>query len=194
MVGLSLEKGVKPEGSKFRIFVWLVLRGSVTKRAEGLGKELSLRCLHPTLGHSRPQVLPISTNSSWVACWEHSPEQNRPCSLGNSPFKQCRDHERNSPKCSTIPGLRGPDCQATEAGLAERLLQKVGPLSSIIFTRRFSTLRSEVCPRTMRLPVIGFKKSFMGFPGGAVVESLPANAADTGSSPGLGRSHMPRSN
>ena len=34
----------------------------------------------------------------------------------------------------------------------------------------------------------------LGFPGGAVVESLPANAGDTGSSPGLGRSHMPRSN
>ena len=33
-----------------------------------------------------------------------------------------------------------------------------------------------------------------GFPGGAVVESLPANAGDTGSSLGLGRSHMPRSN
>ena len=33
----------------------------------------------------------------------------------------------------------------------------------------------------------------MGFPGGAVVESLPANAGDTGSNPGLGRSHMPRS-
>ena len=33
-----------------------------------------------------------------------------------------------------------------------------------------------------------------GFPGGAAVESLPASAGDTGSSPGLGRSHMPRSN
>ena len=33
-----------------------------------------------------------------------------------------------------------------------------------------------------------------GFPGGAVVESLPANSGDTGSSPGLGRSHMLRSN
>ena len=30
--------------------------------------------------------------------------------------------------------------------------------------------------------------------GGAVVESLPANAGDTGSSSGLGSSHMPRSN
>ena len=33
-----------------------------------------------------------------------------------------------------------------------------------------------------------------GFPGGAVVEDLPANAGDTGSSPGLGRSRMPGSN
>ena len=34
----------------------------------------------------------------------------------------------------------------------------------------------------------------LGFPGGAVVENLPANAGDTGLSPGLGRSHMPWSN
>ena len=33
-----------------------------------------------------------------------------------------------------------------------------------------------------------------GFLGGAVVENLPANAGDTGSGPGLGRSHMLRSN
>ena len=31
------------------------------------------------------------------------------------------------------------------------------------------------------------------FPGGAVVKNPPANAVDTGSSPGLGRPHMPRS-
>ena len=36
-------------------------------------------------------------------------------------------------------------------------------------------------------------KARSGFPGGAVVENLPANAGDTGSSPGLGRSHMPQS-
>ena len=33
-----------------------------------------------------------------------------------------------------------------------------------------------------------------GFPGGAVVKNLPANAGDMGSSSGPGRSHMPRSN
>ena len=38
------------------------------------------------------------------------------------------------------------------------------------------------------------KNAQKGFPGGAVVENLPANAGDTGSSPGLGRYHMPRSN
>ena len=38
------------------------------------------------------------------------------------------------------------------------------------------------------------KIKYRGFPGGAAVENLPANAGDTGSSPGLGRSHMPRSN
>ena len=32
------------------------------------------------------------------------------------------------------------------------------------------------------------------FPGGAVVKNPPANAGDTGLSPGPGRSHMPQSN
>ena len=33
-----------------------------------------------------------------------------------------------------------------------------------------------------------------GFPGGAVVKNLPANAGETGSSPGPGRSHVLQSN
>ena len=38
-------------------------------------------------------------------------------------------------------------------------------------------------------------KIFLGeSPGGAVVKNPPANAGDMGSSPGPGRSHMPRSN
>ena len=41
---------------------------------------------------------------------------------------------------------------------------------------------------------ISLKLPLEGFPGDAVVESLLANAGDAGSSPGLGRSHMPRSN
>ena len=38
------------------------------------------------------------------------------------------------------------------------------------------------------------KANVKGFPGGTVVENPPANAGHTGSSPGQGRSHMPRSN
>ena len=38
------------------------------------------------------------------------------------------------------------------------------------------------------------RKVIEDFPGGAVVKNLPANAGDTGSSPGPGRSHMQRSN
>ena len=33
-------------------------------------------------------------------------------------------------------------------------------------------------------------KIIAGFPGGAVVKNPPANAGDSGSSPGPGRSHM----
>ena len=40
---------------------------------------------------------------------------------------------------------------------------------------------------------LSIKDHIQGFPGGAVVGSLPANAGDAGSSPGLGGSHMPRS-
>ena len=36
--------------------------------------------------------------------------------------------------------------------------------------------------------------TFRDFPGGTVVKNPPASAGDLGSSPGLGRSHMPRSN
>ena len=38
------------------------------------------------------------------------------------------------------------------------------------------------------------KIKYRDFPGGAVVKNPPANVGDTGLSPGLGRSHMPRSN
>ena len=39
-----------------------------------------------------------------------------------------------------------------------------------------------------------YKAETWDFPGGAVVKNPPANAGDTGSSPGPGRSHMPWSN
>ena len=53
-----------------------------------------------------------------------------------------------------------------------------------------TTMRYHLTP--VRMAIIK-KARNRGFPGGTVVENLPANAGDTGSSPGLGRSHMPRS-
>ena len=52
------------------------------------------------------------------------------------------------------------------------------------------TWKQPKCPSTEEW----IKKIWRGFPGGAVVENPPANVGDTGSSPGPGRSHMPRSN
>ena len=46
----------------------------------------------------------------------------------------------------------------------------------------------------MKLHMAHLRVKVWGFPGGAVVESLPADAGDMGSSPGLGGSHMLRSN
>ena len=38
------------------------------------------------------------------------------------------------------------------------------------------------------------EKEQQEFPGGPVVQNLPANAGDPGSTPGLGKSHMPWGN
>ena len=61
-----------------------------------------------------------------------------------------------------------------------------------------SSCSNTVCQKdysfSIKLPFLLCQRSVnRGFPGGAVVESLPASAGDTGSSPGLGGSHMPRS-
>ena len=54
--------------------------------------------------------------------------------------------------------------------------------------------KKEITKITAEINEIDTKKTIEGFPGGAVVENLPANVGGTGSSPGLGRSHMPQSN
>ena len=45
-----------------------------------------------------------------------------------------------------------------------------------------------------KVVIVVILKRKRDFPGGAVVENLPANEADTGLSPVPGRSHMPQSN
>ena len=50
------------------------------------------------------------------------------------------------------------------------------------------------CSSCYNQKVVFFFNLIGDFPGGAVVKNSPANAGNTVSSPGLGRSHMPRSN
>ena len=57
-----------------------------------------------------------------------------------------------------------------------------------------STDRGLVCNREVKGKSLCIRSRMEGFPGGAVVKNPPANAGDTGSSPGPGRSHRPRSN
>ena len=57
----------------------------------------------------------------------------------------------------------------------------------------FIPLTQTFFPFKNQTIVFYFKKSVVGFPGGAVVKNPPANAGDTGSKPGLRRSHMPQS-
>ena len=46
----------------------------------------------------------------------------------------------------------------------------------------------------LSIDIMPYRSIFRDFPGGTVVKNLPANAGDTGSIPGPGRSHMPWSN
>ena len=57
---------------------------------------------------------------------------------------------------------------------------------------KYKILSSSIIIHKRKLKLRNIK--LLGFPGGAVVKNPPANAGDMGSSPSLGRSHMPRSN
>ncbi|KAJ8782452.1 hypothetical protein J1605_010160 [Eschrichtius robustus] len=99
--------------------------------------------------------------------------------LSNWALKQCPVWAKLPMSCSQPMPERGRD---TKAG-------------SVLETPDSSSRASnwpEASPAA--LPNLTHKTLNRGFPGGAVVENLPANAGDMGSSPGLGRSHMPRSN
>ena len=74
-------------------------------------------------------------------------------------------------------------------------LQSGGPPQGENDPPRFLPRANSLAPWISICSYRGIKNgSVRGFPGGAVVENLPANAGHTGSSPGPGGSHMPRSN
>ena len=79
--------------------------------------------------------------------------------------------------------------------LATRRLISSGNLMHCIsdYSQQYCIMYFKVA-RRVDLKCSHQKRNYRDFPGGAVVKNPPANAGDTGSSPGPGRSHMPRSN
>ena len=75
---------------------------------------------------------------------------------------------------------------------SEREIKETIPFT--IATKRIKYPGVNVPKEAKHLYSENYKTLMRDFPGGAVVKNLPANAGDMGSSPGLGRSHMPRSN
>ena len=65
---------------------------------------------------------------------------------------------------------------------------------SEVHSRVRSRLNQDREEESMCWYIIGKNNTALDFPGGAVVKNPPANAGDTGLSPGPGRSHMLRSN
>ena len=58
----------------------------------------------------------------------------------------------------------------------------------------FSREDMKRCSTSLVVRRMQIKTTMRGLPGGTVVKNSPANAGDTGSSPGPGRSHMPQRN
>ena len=65
-------------------------------------------------------------------------------------------------------------------------------LTSYMYANNFYPLNN--LKGTKGIPKISLIKKESDFPGGTVVKNPPANAGNTGSSPGPGRSHMPWGN
>ena len=61
--------------------------------------------------------------------------------------------------------------------------------NSVVITININTVATIIHTRRLY-----FQRFVQGFRGGAVVKNLPANAGDTGSSPGPGRFPKPQSN
>ena len=102
----------------------------------------------------------------------NSHDPNGPC---NSDFL---------PKSTVWKGVRR--CNFTNSTSARWL----GSASTLIIHVNSMYLWYDIMNMALYLCYISPKNhNSLGFPGGAVVESLPANAGDTGSSPGLGGSH-----
>ena len=88
-------------------------------------------------------------------------------------------------------GLQSPIDQAQSLVPPQRSQVISG---EVVYLLRHSFLLCKMVTRPSSYSCEARDGAVVHFPGGAVVKNPPANAGDMGSSTGLGRSHMPRSN
>ncbi|XP_059972502.1 uncharacterized protein LOC132501057 [Mesoplodon densirostris] len=143
-------------------------------------------------GSAEAQVVPKNDGAA---------EEHRKGGLDGGAGGHCAQVRWPLGRAGTVPHgleLRRPEsvlspwCQArapAQASLTERFEGCCSPKEATFPRKNEGTwVASSVCSQGCQKWHPG------GFPGGAVVEGLPANAGDMGSSAGVGGSHMPRSN
>ena len=91
----------------------------------------------------------------------------------------------------TVGEYKGQQCMA-----GQELGVRVGRRAGFALHTPCALGTSSTKHRHLISPPIAYFKNIFSwdFPGGTVVKNPPANAGDTDSIPGPGRSHMPRSN
>ena len=130
----------------------------------------------PEAGTGRPAP------SLWPTALTQPAEEGRIWSPPETPVWVPHLHQARRPVNSLLAPPRLPPCLPSALGSSAHIsiFRSLGDSSLLILLHLFCG-----CLRVFL---------FRGFPGGAVVKNPPANAGDTGASPGLGRSHMPQSN
>ena len=156
---------------------------------------------HPTLHRAAPQKNPAHVNSETeepctrhttgslhvdpYLLLKHAPCFPAPSSRGCSPLYQllllrcCLSFRAQLTRHFPLPGKQMQLCLFLSFS---KFVLRMG----VILVTRHSTSGQDRGSHSLR--------PYRDFPGGAVVKNPPANAADKGLIPGLGRSHMLRSN
>ena len=158
---------------------WRNLRNEESAWAGGQLSEMRWGAQHGT-GHMEPYslILALALSESGSPCWVLSREKYSDLCFNTSGF--CSENRLQEGKD------RFRDIVITPKATSN--IESKSPFLSVLPT----LLNSEAFEI---LITFLFNKCFTwGFPGGAVVKNPPANAGDTGSSPGPERSHMLRSN
>ena len=124
----------------------------------------------------------------WAKAW--TMRRNQPCKDFKKKLRKRQAREREVGRSLWIPRQK----IKAKPTISECVARWAWGWSGELEDRSYSEYKGNLVCAFKLLLIFSAKKNPLGFPGGAVVKNLPANAGDTGLSPGPGRSHMPRSN